>query len=246
MLASLKSEFRKLLTVRSTYVIVLIGLAAVALFAGFGDGFKASHDSLQSPTMLMDESRSAVLFAGLILAFAGLLLLGHEYRYNTIMYTFTSSPSRLRSLLAKLIVVSVFATVTSLLMAFFAPLANIIGVHLHGYHAVAQQYYYWSIIWRVLFVGWGYTMYAFILMALLRNQVGAIVTFLLIPLVGEGVLGHIFQHSSKYFPFTSLMSVLDRPGIDSFATGKSAEVALVYIGVGLIASAVLFVKRDAN
>src|ERR1700730_1752413 len=101
MLASLRSEFRKLLRVRSTYVIVIICLLWVALFAGFGDGFKAKPTALlHAHDLLMNESGSAVMFVGLILAFAGLLLLGHEYRYNTIMYTLTSSPSRLRSLLA--------------------------------------------------------------------------------------------------------------------------------------------------
>jgi ABC-2 type transport system permease protein len=249
MLPSLKSEFRKLLSVRSTYVIVIITLLIVALFAGFGDGFKATSASLQRPTLLMSESTNAIVFVGLILAFAGLLLLGHEYRYNTIMYTLTSSPSRLRSLAAKVAAVSVFAAVTSLLVAFFAPLCTIVGAHLHGHHIGLQSFDYWSVIWRCVFVGWGYAMYAFILIAILRNQVGAIVTFLLVPLIGETIIGHIFTHSNKYLPFSSLQAVVQQGGDKmgtSLSAGHSALVALAYIAVGLAASALLFIRRDAN
>lgn len=248
MIAALKSEFRKLLSIRSTYVIALISLLLVALFAGFGDGFRANPGSLRSSGLLMSESANAIVFVGLILAFAGLLLLGHEYRYNTIMYTLTINNRRLKVLLAKLVVITGFAILTSLAVAFFSPLCTIVGTHLHGYHIVPQHFDYWSVIWHCVFVGWGYAMYAFILIAILRNQVGSIVTFLLIPLIGENILGHIFKGSSKYFPFTSLQAVAqqhsDRGA--TFSVGHSAEVALCYIVGGLIISAVLFVRRDAN
>lgn len=250
MFASLKAEFRKLLTVRSTYAIVVISLLLVALFAGFGDGYKAIPISLQAPDLLMGESANAIVFVGLVLAFAGLLLLGHEYRYNTIMYTLTSSPSRLRSLTAKIVAASVFAVITALLVSFFSPLCTIVGAHLHGYHIAPQHYDYWSVVWHSAFVGWGYAMYAFILIALLRNQVGAIVTFLLIPLIGESILGHIFRNTSKYYPFTSLQSVVmqhsDKGSTTVFSPDRSALVALAYIVAGLAISVALFLKRDAT
>lgn len=247
MISALKSELRKLLTVRSTYVIVLISLILVALFAGFGDGFRANPGSLHLPGLLMSESANAIMFVGLILAFAGLLLLGHEYRYNTIMYTLTSSNRRLKVLLAKLLVISLFAVVTSLAVAFFSPLCTIIGAHLHGYHIVPQHFDYWSVIWRCAFVGWGYAVYAFILIAIMRSQVGSIVTFLLIPLIGENILGHIFKNAQQYFPFTSLQSVASSTHLgDRVASPHAVTVSLAYIVVGLIVSAVLFSRRDAN
>lgn len=249
MLASLKAEFRKLLTVRSTYVIVIICLLLVALLAGFGDGFKANPASLLSPEVLMGESANATSI-GIILAFAGLLLLGHEYRYNTIMYTLTSSPSRLRSLTAKVLTVSIFAVITTLLLSFFSPLCTIIGAHLHGYHIAPQHFDYWWVIWHSAFVGWGYAMYAFILIAIMRNQIGAIVTFLLIPLIGETIIGHIFQNTSKYYPFTSLQTVVtqhaEKGSVAVLSPDKSALVALVYIVVGLLISLMFFLRRDAN
>lgn len=247
MFASIKSEFRKLLTVRSTYVIVVISLLIVGLFAGYGDGFRATPDSLNDPGLFMHESLNAIVFIGLILAFAGLLLVGHEYRYNTIMYTLTSSNRRLKVLVAKLVAISTFAAVTSLMVVFFSPLCTIVGAHLHGNSIGPQHFDYWTIIWRCIFVGWGYSMYAFALITAMRSQVGSIVTFLLIPLIGENILGNIFRHAQKYFPFTSLQSVAVPLDLGNHTTSAHAAlITLAYIIGGLAVGAVLFLKRDAN
>lgn len=247
MLDGLKSEFRKLFTVRSTYAIFAASLLLVALFAGFGDGFRGTAASLQRPDVLTSESASAIVFVGLILAFAGLLLVGHEYRYTTIMYTLTANNRRVKVLLSKFLTVSAFAVATSLIVAAFSPLCTIIGAHLHGNHLGPQQFDYWSVLWRSAFVGWGYAMYAFILILILRNQVGSIVTFLLIPLIGENIISHIFTNSGQYMPFTMLQAVAvpQRLG-NNTTTAHAAIVSLVYVGVGLLVSIVLFLKRDAN
>jgi ABC-2 type transport system permease protein len=247
MIATIKSEFRKLFTVRSTYAIFIISLAIVALFAGFGDGYKATATGLQNPEMLMSESSNAIVFVGLILAFAGLLLVGHEYRYTTIMYTLTASNRRLKVLAAKFLTVSAFAVAAGLIVALFSPLCAIAGTHLHGYHMVAQHFDYWSVLWRCAFVGWGYAMYAFILAFIMRNQVGSIVTFLLVPLIGESIIGHIFTKSNNYMPFTMLQAVSSPHELGNHTTTlHAATVALVYVAVGLVVGVVLFVRRDAN
>jgi len=247
MIATLKSEFRKLFTVRSTYAIFVISLLLVALFAGFGDGFRGAAESFRQPDLLMNESANAITFVGLILAFVGLLLVGHEYRYSTIMYTLTNSNRRLKVLLAKFLAISAFAVVTSLVMAFFSPLCTIVGAHLHGSHIAAQQFDYWSVIWRCAFVGWGYAMYAFTLIFIMRNQVGSIVTFLLIPLIGESIIGHIFTKSNNYLPFTMLQAVASPQDLGNHTTTlHAATVSLVYMAVGLAVGAALFLKRDAN
>jgi len=247
MMAALKSEFRKLLTVRSTYFIFVICLAIVALFAGLIEGYQSKPDALHNPGMLASESTGAIVFVGLILAFAGLLLVGHEYRYNTIMYSLTAANRRTKVLLAKLIAVSVFALVCSLVITFFSPLCTIAGAALHGHHLSAQTYDVWSILWRCLFCGWGYTVYAFLLVVILRNQIGAIVTFLIVPLVGENILGLLLKNNTKYLPFTALQSVAAPNSLGNHASsGHQALVVLIYVVIGLIVGTVLFVRRDAN
>jgi ABC-2 type transport system permease protein len=247
MIDSIRSEFRKLLTTRSTYLLVIISLLITAFFAGFVEGFQNTPDALRDPELLVRESTHAIVFVGILLAFVGLLVLGHEYRYNTIMYTLTSSNRRLKSLVAKVLVISVFALAMSLLITFFSPLCTIIGARLHGMSLGPQTYDYWSVIWRCLFVGWGYAMYAFILIAIMRNQVGAIVSFLLVPLFGENILSLLLKNNATYLPFTSLQSI-GNPALTESATtpGRQALIVLAYVSVGLLVSTVLFVRRDAN
>ncbi|HVX24258.1 MAG TPA: ABC transporter permease [Candidatus Saccharimonadales bacterium] len=247
MLPTIKSEFRKLLTVRSTYIFMIVSLLVVALFAGYGDGFRASSGALKSPGALMTESYNAIEFAGLILSFVGILLVGHEYRYNTIMYTLTTTNRRLKVLGAKFLAVSVFAIVMGLVVSFFSPLCTILGAHFHGRHISPQHFEYWTVIWRCAFVGWGYAMYSFILGILLRNQVGSIVTFLLIPLLGENIIAHVFASTANYLPFAMLQATVDPTGLGNHTTtAHAATVSLTYVVVGLIVSSVLFLRRDAN
>lgn len=249
MISSLNAELKKLLTVRSTYLIVLIALLIAALFAGYGDGFKADLGRLQSPGYLVSESSNAVLFDGIILALAGLLLLAHEYRYNTILYTITSSNSRIKTLLAKTVVVSMYALVVTAVLTFFSPLCAIVGTHLAHKDMAAQIYPAWTVLGKCLFVGWGYAMFGFILTAIIRSQVGSIVTFLLIPLIGEHIIGAIFSSSIKYLPFTSLQSVVDTemPKVSSsISLTHNVVTSCVYVGVGLLVSFILFARRDAN
>ncbi|HWT55869.1 MAG TPA: ABC transporter permease [Candidatus Microsaccharimonas sp.] len=247
MIASIRSELRKLLSVRSTYVFVLCSLAIVALFAGYGDGYQAKAPDLQSPLWLQHESFMAVIFVGLITAIVGLLLFGHEYRFNGIMYTLTASNNRLKSLFAKVLVVSIFAIGTSLLYMLWSPLCSMVGIHLAHHTLSPQTFHWWNVIWRSVFVGWGYAMYAFILVAIIRSQVGAIVAFLMIPLIGENILANVFKSTAKYLPFQSLQSVIQTEiGPGSSSLHHNVMVTLVYVIGGLLISAILFVRRDAN
>jgi ABC-type transport system involved in multi-copper enzyme maturation permease subunit len=247
MLGTIRSEFRKLLSVRSTYFNVIISLLIVALFAGFGTGIKSKPQDLLAPTVLANQSTDAIIFVGLILAFVGLLLAGNEYRYTSIMYTLTASNRRWKVLTSKFFVISIFAIVTSLIVAFFSPLCTIIGAHLAGHDIGPQTFDAWSVIWRCVFTGWGYAMYAFALLLIIRNQVGAIVTFLLVPLIGENILMGLFKHIGKDLPFTAVQAVAEPHNLGNATTsGREMVVVLIYVAVGLLISTILFTKRDAN
>lgn len=247
MIGAIKAELRKLLSVRSTYFIVISTLIIVAFFAGFIQGFRGDPRALQDPGLLANQSSSAIVFVSFIMAFAGLLLAGHEYRYNTIFYTLTSINRRYKVLLAKFLVITTFTLVVALIVAFFSPLCTIVGAHLHGKDIGPQVFQLWTIIWTCLFCAWAYAMYALILIMILRNQVGAIVTFLLVPLIGENILMLLLKHNSKYLPFTAAQAIVDPTSLGNHTTSvHAALVVLTYVAVGLVASTVLFVHRDAN
>lgn len=251
MIAAVKAEFRKLLSVRSTYVIIGFAVAMALLFAFYGHGLRFTGN-VKDPFYLRTEVIEALNALGLFISLIGVLLMTHEYRYNTIMYTLTASNSRSKTLLAKLIAVSVYSIVLTLFIGAFSPLVTAIGLQIKDVHLVHQVFYFKDLIWRAAFFGWGYAMFALMLAVLIRNQIGVIVTLFLVPGPVEGLLGFVLlKQNSVYLPFSALNQVLGTtgdtpPNAGHLEPGKAAMVAGAYLLVGWIVAWILFLKRDAN
>ncbi|MBW4061753.1 hypothetical protein HJC99_04265 [Candidatus Saccharibacteria bacterium] len=246
MMRTLLAELRKIITLRSTYIILGIMVALVLLFAGFIDGYRATAASLASPDMLSGEVTSAVSVTSVLLALVGLLLFAHEYRYNLIMYTLTSTRSRSQVLLAKILAVTLFVVPMVLFVSALSPLAAYAGAHLRGLHMVHQTFNYWDLLWRNVFFAWAYAMFALVFIALIRNQIGAIIVFFIVPGTVEGILSLLLKGNAKYLPFTSLASVLKVGAPGSMSPGHSALVASAYLVVLWIFTWIMFLRRDAN
>lgn len=246
MLSSLRAEFRKVLSIRSTYAIIFFGFVMVMVFAFWGEGIKFSGPTT-NPLQLQNEINNAVGALSLFVAIIAVLLVTHEYRYNTIMYTLTASNSRTKTLLAKFITVSFFALALTVLYATLSPLAAALGMHIKGIHLVHQVFYFKDLWWKVLLYGWGYTMYGFILAVIIRNQIGAIVSLFLTQATIEPLLSFVLKSSQQYLPFYAINKLLsiqiDGPPV---SYTKPAIIVGIYVGVGLVVSWILFIKRDAN
>lgn len=246
MFAALKAECRKLATVRSTYV--LSGLAALftIFYAGYVEGFRLTGKDLLDPNLLKNDVVGALTSLPLVLgAIVVILLITHEYRYNTIMYTLTSSNSRSKVLLAKLVTGSVFALFLTAFIGVLAPLMTIVGVHLHGNTLGPQTLDYGGLIARALLCGWSYITVALLLGVLLRNQIAAIVSLFAIPIF-EQVLTLLLKKNSVYLPFTAQGAILGNPPQGTISHLHAAMVFGVYLVVGWIVAWILFLKRDAN
>jgi ABC-type transport system involved in multi-copper enzyme maturation permease subunit len=247
---TLKAEFRKLLTVRSTYFITGL-LTILTIFVAFYlEGWRLSGTGLHDPTQLAGDVTGAlnVTVFGAIVA---ILLVTHEYRYNTIMYTLTSANRRVKVLIAKFIVVSLYAIFLALLVGILSPVMAYLGVHAHGHMLAPQMLHYGDLAWRSLFYGWGYAMAGLLLALLTRNQIASIVSLFLIPDLVEQLVGVlILKHNSAYMPFNALSQVLNGPGSGPLSSTmsplKAAGVYCIYVVVGGAIAWVLFLKRDAN
>jgi len=251
MLTNLKAEFRKLLTVRSTYFITGLVALLVILIAFFLEGWRLNAANLHDPTQLASDVTGGLMVT-VFGAIVAILLVTHEYRYTTIMYTLTSSNRRSKVLLAKFVVVSLYALFLTVLVGVLSPLMAYLGVHAHGHMLAPQTLHYSSLAWRSLFYGWGYAMAGFLLALLTRNQVASIVSLFLIPTLIEQLLGALLlKHNSIYMPFTALNQVLNGPSSEgplssTFSSARAAGVYCIYLAVGGIVAWVLFLKRDAN
>lgn len=248
MIRQIKSEFQKLLTVRSTYFILLGCLAITILFAFYIQGYNLKFD-VTSSTKLAGGVTSAVAALALFISLVGALMVTHEYRYNTIMYTLTSANSRFKVLIAKFIVISLFSIAATMLFAALSPILAYLGVHLRGLAMVPQSIPYLDLLWRSALYGWGFSMLGLIFAFIIRNQVGTLVALIALPGPLEALLGLLLKENAAYLPFTALSNVINNaPGMSMvpMSASKAAGIALAYIVVGWIIAALLFKKRDAN
>lgn len=258
MTASIKAEIRKLLTIRSTYILSGLALAYMIFYNFYVVGFKfgrsgSSIASLHNPHWLMTEVTRAgsviapILFASII----AVLLMAHEYRYNTIMYTLTSSNSRNKTLAAKVLAITGFSIIFSILVALISIGLAKIGLHLHHVTTGPQVFYYKEFLTRIIFVGWAYGMVGLLLAVLFRNLVASVVSLLLLPATIEPLVALMLNaNQQQYLPFTALTGVLnnglEKIGPNLISAGRSAVVVLIYVIVAWTIGWIMFNKRDAN
>ncbi len=246
---ALKAEMRKLFTVRTTYVlsgILLLIMTGVAFWFG---GYNASDSLLADPTLLSNGLLAATGQVAVVGALVAILLMTHEYRYNTILYSLTAN-SRSQVLVAKFLAVSAFAIGFIVLASLLAIGAAMLGVQLQGATLAPQEFSAFDLTWRIIFYGWAYAVFGLIVAVLIRNQVAALVTMLFLLGVVESLLAFILKDNAAYLPLTALGQVV-QPDIAAFfgsgvSASKAALISAAYVvGGGLIAG-LSFLKRDAN
>jgi len=248
MLASLKSEFRKLLTVRSTYLITGFVVLLVSFLSFWVFGYKTSVESLADPTfmreMLYNLFGVFVTFATII----AILHVAHEYRYNMITYTLTASRSRVAVLTAKTIVLLTYATIAGLAVLAISYVGIKLGISLRDVTLVDQTIP-GSFIWQLGAYLWGYVLTGIIIAVLIRGLVGSIVAYFLIPTV-EQLISLWLKTQGKYLPFRSLEAIAASNTPTPLGENLSHTTALivfsVYLAIFGTIAVVSFVKRDAN
>lgn len=250
MISTLKSELRKFVTVRSSYIVTTLVLIASVFFAVYVFGYQSAALPSNNPLFLREAVYNVIGLFVTLAAILAILQVAHEYRYNMITYTLTASPSRTRIFFAKLLVLLGYATIMGVIVGLIGYFGAQFGAHLAGKEVVAQDFSLWSNIWRFGLTIWGYVLAGFIIAMLIRGVVGSIVAFLLIPTV-EQISSLLLKGNTKYLPFRALDAIgANGPpeGIDWTTLGYRTA-ALVFIAyiivVGSLALAA-FVKRDAN
>jgi len=246
MIAALRAEIRKLLTLRSTYILVGLAILFLFLIAFYVNGYRLAGADLRDPHQLATDITGALtslptIFGSII----AILLVTHEYRYNTIMYTLTASNSRSKVLFAKILAISIFALLFTVVIGVLSPVLSYLGVHAHGHALAAQTIPYGSLVWRGLFYGWASILAGLLLASLFRNQIVSIVSLFVIPSL-EQALALVLKNNSVYLPFMSSNEVLMRPERGSITYGHAALVFLTYLVIGWIVAWTLFLRRDAN
>lgn len=250
MVSSFKAEFRKLLTVRSTYVMAVLGLLLIGFVSFWIEGYKGLNESAASrlePGALTEIINHSVGLGAVFISIIAILYMAHEYRYNTILYTLTANVHRTRVLLTKLLTVALFSIVLGAIFAAFATAAYLIGLGLRDAALPAQDIAYLSMAGKLVFYIAGYALLAMLLAIATRSVIAAISIFLIFPTTVEPLLGLLLKDNAKYLPFTALDSTIDAAVMQ--ATLSSREAMLVsgaYLLAGFLVAWVLFTRRDAS
>jgi ABC-2 type transport system permease protein len=265
---AIRAEFKKLLSIRSTYILMLAFLLLGAFISFYVHGYKDSGGASLTGTSPQDHAAASLFVAGFITQIANvvsvvgaliaLLLLAHEYRYNTIVYTLTASKSRSRVLAAKIIAVFSLVFVYSIVTTAILLALVWAGAAAAGHSLPVQDINFVTFFAKIVFYCEAFAMSGLLFIALIRNQVGAIAALLILPNTLEGLLSLLFKQNSVYMPFMALQQVIQGPTIQNakaahpdnnlgtLSAPKGALVFLVYLVIGWAIAWYLFLRRDAT
>ncbi len=250
MLSTVKSELRKLLSVRSTYIVSIIFLAFVGFFSLYVEGYWGQSGSAAGnleATAFKEVIGGGVGLVALAISIIAILQVGHEYRYNIIMHTLTANARRTQVFLAKALVLSLFAIGLGLSAAVLSIVAYKLGVSLRGAELPAQELDLAAQTFRVAVYSAVYGMFGFLLAMLTRSIILAIVVLLLLPSTIEPLLGLLLKDNAKYLPVSSFDHIMGVAiGQTEMMPNTAILLSLLYIGVLSLITWVVFVRRDAN
>lgn len=241
------AEIRKLTTVRTTWVLTLVGVLLVGVSVGFLV-FEQEFTGVFSGTDA--EVGSAIgQIAGnsVIVLVVAIMLITTEFRNGTIGRTLQLVPSRSRVLLGKLVVGFLYG------VAFFVVgLVVVTPFVLFGADTLELGSATVDAIWQCI-VALGLTaILGVALGALIRSQVVAVTVSLVWVFVVEPLVNAFFPAVGRWFPFQLLNALFVTEEMVEMGMGMSAPVdttvALVlflgYTAVAAIAAGLLMRYRD--
>ncbi|MCE2763225.1 MAG: ABC transporter permease [Ilumatobacteraceae bacterium] len=249
MIATIRSEWIKLRTVRSNVttaiVAVLIPLAISLLSVTFmGEN---NIDSGTLPGFIVGSGSVAVLLIGVL----GVLCVTQEYSQGTIRLTLAATPSRPRVYLAKAVVVALLgAALTGLVVL----IGNVVGsaiIDARDVPALDSNPDAAPAFLAMILMGAVVAVLGMAIGALTRNPPSAITTLVLWPLLVEGIVGGLLSLAfdddvARWMPFQSgLNSMFLELPEDGFGRwGSLGYFAAWVLFVSLIAERSLK-RRDA-
>ncbi len=251
---SLRSEFTKIRSTRSTYWALL---ALVAITVGFGAlaSSGAAHNANQLGPDFDPTQRSlfGLYFGQLVMAVLGALTITSEYATGMIRTSLTAMPRRGTMFAAKAVVFASVALVVGLITsfgAFFLGQALMSGAHINA--TISQPHVLRAVVGGALFLA-ACGMLSFGIGAILRHTAGAITASIVLLFVLSLLINALPQswqeHVDKWVPAVAgsqiwaVKAATDGPSM--FAPWTGFAVFCGYAVIALVAGLILFRKRDA-
>ena len=249
MISALRYEWRRLFSIRSTWIISGLYLALVGAL-GLIPIFSAGPGQTQSWSGLYSTPGNVLSLV--LLSVIAAQSFGHEYRYGVIRLTLSEFPVREKILIAKTLILSTYVLTMTLLA--WAVLG--LGALIAGNERVNSEAVGYSIsgsndkthMWQVLTFGIGYCILAMSITMLSRNLALGVTLPLLLATLIEPLIGAVlvmikesFEPITKYLPLSSAQAwVVNAAGWPQAGLVFAAWV----VGIYFLAT-FLFIKRDA-
>jgi ABC-2 type transport system permease protein len=234
------AEFRKLRTVRSTWM--LLGIAQLIVVAGVC-GLMLNRDDRDS----VAAQQGALAHVGLVALFSlllGIMAIAGEYRHRTITDAYLATPRRERVVLAKLVVAAGAGLVLALAAAVTAVVTTAVWV---GPALSLSSWELWrtllgSIAWNILFAAVGVGVGA-----LVTNLIAAVAAALAWITLVEGIVAQLLGDAGKWLPFALGSALESAPTSTGGPAPGWAGLALAAYAAALVAVAIATtVRRDVT
>lgn len=249
MIATIRSEWIKLRTVRSNVTTAIVAMVIPLAISLLSVTFMGEYniDSGTLPGFIVGSGSVAVLLIGVL----GVLCVTQEYSQGTVRLTLAATPSRPRVYLAKGVVVAVLgAALTGLVVL----IGNVVGsaiIDARDVPALDSNPDAAPAFLAMILMGAVVAVLGMAIGALTRNPPSAITTLVLWPLLVEGIVGGLLSLAfdddvARWMPFQSgLNSMFLELPEDGFGRwGSLGYFAAWVLFVSLIAERSLK-RRDA-
>jgi ABC-2 type transport system permease protein len=246
MTEAIRSEWIKLGSARSNLVLLIlavvvpVGLTVLVCYTPSKEHL-TEHDLF--PLVLVGTTIGLFLFGVL-----GVLVIGQEYRHNTIRVTFTAEPKRGRVMAAKVVVLVVAGLAVGTIAAGLSYVLGSAILTSRGFDIpLAGSTQARAVIGTVvLFVL--YALCGLGLGAIIRATAGSITLLVLWPLIVETTVGALISSTRRYLPFNAASALTDTTSArtnDMFTPWVGGAWFAGFVALLLIAGTVLVMRRDA-
>jgi ABC-type transport system involved in multi-copper enzyme maturation permease subunit len=241
----LAAEFLKLRTVRTAWVLLgtvaaITALSVAAAVAGVGSG-RFDLESDEGVRAVLHVAGSGAIFVLML----GVIITAGEYRQNTAVDTFLTTPRRSRVLTAKLVTALsagvVFGGVATSVAIATASLAyHFKGLTLPLGTGLAWQILFGAVVYAALFGGLGAS-----IGSLIRNQVVAIIGTIAVIIVAEPMVFVISPTVGRWLPAALGRAVVSDPGGDFLEPTTAGIMLFLYVAVIMAFASRIERRRDA-
>jgi ABC-2 type transport system permease protein len=246
LLPEIRSEFRKLATVRGPWLL----LAAVPLIVVAGvSGLAQSGANFRDPS-LESKALEHVGLAAIFTLIFGITAVAGEYRNGTITDSYLSFPGRRQVIAAKLAVYGLAGAAAGAVAALVAVAAAVAWWAAKGqtFHLGAPGV--WSTLGGGIAVNVAFALIGVCAGALIRNLAAAIAAALAWIVLVEGIVGEILGSGlARWLPYYA-SEALDRANVTG-ATGLlpqwgASVVLLGYAAAFAVAALITTIRRDVT